>query len=232
MQIVDHNSFDLRVVVSRFRRRGSALEIVLLPMIHIGSPQFYDKITEHLRKADAVIFEGVRSRKGAVLRRMQRLLVRFNRDGLIHQREGLDSGALRAKLVHGDVSAATFEQEWAQIPIWMRMLMWAVLPFAAIYLALTGSKQEMARRLAREDLSSRDEILDRELPGTLKRAIVDVRDAHLLKFLTRYVEEHRDEARTVAVLYGAAHMRPVIDLLTEKLGYRVVSSDWVVVFDV
>ena len=116
MQIVENNSFDLRVAVSRFAHPDAALQIVLLPMIHIGSPGFYEKISEHLQRSDAIIHEGVVSHKASIIFRVQRILARFNNDGLVHQSEGIDLHPLRDRLIHGDVSMATFDQEWRLIP--------------------------------------------------------------------------------------------------------------------
>lgn len=232
MQIVEQNSFDVRVAISRFAHPDAALQIVLLPMIHIGSPAFYEKISDHLRMSDAIIYEGVTSRKANILFRVQRMLARFNKDGFVHQSDGIDLYPLRERLIHGDVSMATFDQEWRSMPLWVRGLLQAVLPFAAIYLAMTGTKQAMARVLAMDDLPSREEVLDDSLISSeVDRIVLDVRDTKLLDSINRCFHERRTEPSTVAILYGAAHMRAVIRFITGKLGYRAVSSEWVIVFE-
>lgn len=201
-------------------------------MIHIGSPGFYEKISEHLQRSDAIIHEGVVSHKASIIFRVQRILARFNNDGLVHQSEGIDLHPLRDRLIHGDVSMATFDQEWRSIPLWVRGLLQAVLPFAAIYLAMTGTKRTIARVLAMDDLPSREEVLDDSvISSEVDRLVLDVRDTKLLDSINRCFHERRAEPATVAILYGAAHMRAVIRFITGKLGYRAVSSEWVIVFE-
>ena len=44
MQFIEKNSFNVRSAVYRLKRDGSALEFLIFPTIHVGSPEFYDEI--------------------------------------------------------------------------------------------------------------------------------------------------------------------------------------------
>jgi hypothetical protein len=68
MQLVEASSFAVRSVVIRLQRRGTPMRFVLFPMIHFGSPTFYDDVMTRLRDCHIVVAEGVgKNRVGQAL---------------------------------------------------------------------------------------------------------------------------------------------------------------------
>jgi hypothetical protein len=57
------------------------------------------------------------------------------------------------------------------------------------------------------------------------------RDRRLLAALTRLHEARSDERIDVAVVYGAAHVAPLVEGLLVTLGYRARSGEWLTVLD-
>ena len=59
MQFIEKNSFNVRSAVYRLKKDNSALEFLLVPMIHMGSSEFYDEISKRLASCDLILAEGV-----------------------------------------------------------------------------------------------------------------------------------------------------------------------------
>jgi len=49
--------------------------------------------------------------------------------------------------------------------------------------------------------------------------------------LERIHEERCDEAIQVAIVYGAAHMPPVVRYLGQRFGYWASGAEWMTVFE-
>ncbi len=82
-----------------------------------------------------------------------------------------------------------------------------------------------------DDMASREEILDwTEETGFLDRAILDARDACLLESLHTQIEASPKGPFSLAVVYGALHMRAVLRDLIGKHNYRCIGSEWMTVF--
>jgi hypothetical protein len=62
-----------------------------------------------------------------------------------------------------------------------------------------------------------------------RASVIDDRDDGLTKVLTSIHEKRRHEPITVAVVYGAAHMRTVVEHLRAELGYLVRDAEWLTV---
>ena len=63
MQFVEKNSFNVRSTVYLMRNADSATEFLLFSMVHIGSLDFYERVTERLTKCDLILMEGVDSKR-------------------------------------------------------------------------------------------------------------------------------------------------------------------------
>jgi hypothetical protein len=63
--------------------------------------------------------------------------------------------------------------------------------------------------------------------GAVTQAILHTRDDRLLERLATELDARPlAEERTIAVVYGAAHMRAVVRELTTTRGFIVTGSDW------
>jgi hypothetical protein len=66
-------------------------------------------------------------------------------------------------------------------------------------------------------------------PRLQRLGVLHERDARLLAALTAVHELRSAEDVTVAVVYGAAHMRAALRGLGDRLGYRVRAVEWLTV---
>ncbi len=230
MQIVESNMFGVRVACYRLRRPSSQLEFVLLPMIHIGSTAYYAKVQAILEGCDEVIFEGLGSSRTTLLTSSYRWPTYRRRLQLVTQKQAICMGKLKARLVHADVSGSEFQHSWQRINWRHRIAMQILAPLYGIWLFLTASRESIGKRLGRDDLRTRNDILrDETVPG-FDAAFSDERDQRLIGAIES--AQARDAPGSkVAIVYGAAHMHAVLNHLMAKHGYIVVGSDWLTVMD-
>jgi len=89
----------------------------------------------------------------------------------------------------------------------------------------------LAENIALDDLPSFEEIMYHDEDSEAYDAlIVDERDRILIEHIGR-LEAQQSEAKQIAIVYGARHMRSTMKFLMQKLNYRVAKSEWVKVFD-
>jgi hypothetical protein len=199
-------------------------------MIHVGSAEYYAHVRSRLATCDVILFEGVSSWRVGVLTLSYRLMTRRKRLGLVTQSDALRLRELQAKLIHSDVSPATFAGYWTRIPWHLRMAFLVCAPLLGAYLYLTATRPSIGKRLSIEDipLAGDGSSLD-DVPGA-RAAIVTRRDERLIEVLEALLARSAHPS-IVGIVYGAGHMKAVTDALVAKHHFRVARSDWIRVFD-
>jgi hypothetical protein len=114
MQIVEAAEGWMRVAELRLRRRGTALEFVLYPMVHVGLPEFYAEVSHRLAGVDVVVAEGVRG--GRTIRGLSSAYRELADPelGLVLQRIDLPPDV---PVVRPDSSGAEFDTRWRTVPL-------------------------------------------------------------------------------------------------------------------
>jgi hypothetical protein len=230
MQIVEAAEGWVRVAELRLRRRGTPLEFVLYPMFHVGLPEFYAEVNRRLAGVDVVVLEGVRgSRVGPGLASGYLELARDPRTGLVRQWTEIPPDAV---VVRPDSPGAEFDERWRTVPLVQRAAVWLGVGYVRAGHRLLGSGWHLdhVRGAAMDDLPTNEEILDEEILEDVDRVMLHERDERLLQAIATLHEQRSHEAVTVAVLWGAAHMRAVVHGLGER-GYRVYAAEWLTVID-
>ncbi|HUA30356.1 MAG TPA: hypothetical protein VMC03_15850 [Streptosporangiaceae bacterium] len=95
MQLIEQTGFGVRSAMLTFARPGSAVRFTLFPMLHPGSPAFYQAVRRRLSECDVVVIEGVGGKTTSVITLAYRLGGRVRRGGLVGQGRGLDLAGLR-----------------------------------------------------------------------------------------------------------------------------------------
>jgi hypothetical protein len=229
MQFIEKNSFNVRSAVYHLKK-DDAPDFFLFPMIHVGSQTFYDEIARRLMTCDLILAEGVASKRVNLLTLSYRVVKRIKRMDLVTQQDALNAASFRSKVINADMAGDAFDARWSSLPLSLRIQLFLLLPFYILYLLLLGTRQTLAKNIALEDLPSQDEILladDRF--ADLDSLLIDERDRTLLGNIKRVHES--GGTNTVGVIYGAGHMRNVVDFLMRNLNYHVARAEWVTVFD-
>jgi hypothetical protein len=231
MQIVEVSIIGVRSAVITLKRPDTRMQFVLVPMIHLGTPEFYKAVTSRLHSCQLVVAEGIRGRSatGSVLTLSYRLLRRNRRLGLVMQDLNLDS--LGIPVIRPDMTGAQFEKRWRQVvPVAHRLMVWCLVPPFAMAMLLAGSRRMLSRYLALDDLPTREQERQREGSGDMDKILVDERDELLLDALVSIHNERSSEPISVGVVYGAGHIPGVAAALLARLGYRARSAEWLTVF--
>jgi hypothetical protein len=198
-------------------------------MIHIADKAFYEDIAQRLDDCDLVLCEGVKSPTASLPTLSYRFCEKSPRLGLVSQKT-MKLDHLEGRLIHADVSAKQFESRWSKLATWLRVILPLVVPLYGLYLRYFGTRADIARGLGMGLRKSRRDILADEEYEKVMDVILDWRDRRLLDVIDKTLLENANTGISIAVLYGASHMRAVIHHLTGNLGYRITKAEWVTVF--
>ncbi|MCW2913354.1 MAG: hypothetical protein JWN52_1422 [Actinomycetia bacterium] len=230
MQIIEVTGFAVRSAVITMRRKDTPLKFVLIPMLHVASPEFYAQVRTRLEACDVIVAEGIRgkSRQVSTITLAYRLAPRRRRNGLEEQNYAalLPAGV---PVVNPDATAAEAVADLRRLPRWMYLLLLLSAPVMGLVFALRGPRAFLDKDLVVEDLppTRRAEMLD---DHPVKHAMTGRRDQLLLDALGKIHLERCDESIAVAVLYGAGHIPAIAAGLMDRYGYRPRKAEWLTVF--
>jgi len=232
MQFIEKSYCGVRSAVYTLGKQGSGLQFLLLPMIHVGTKEYYQQVRSRLATCDLILAEGVDSNNVRLLTNWYRIVRRAKGIDLVTQEEALLFKGLKGKIVNADMKGDAFDKGWSGLPLPLRTFRLVAGPVLASYLLLFGNREMIAEWMGIDDLPSRDEVLNEdEYFKKVDDLIVDERDKVVLSHITRLDQSASTQKQLVAVLFGAIHMRAVSALLLHRLGYRIVQSEWITVFE-
>ncbi|MGN9840636.1 hypothetical protein ACTMTI_21190 [Nonomuraea sp. H19] len=216
MQFIETSVIGTRSAILTFRRPGTPLTFLLVPMVHIAEHAFFEQALDRLRTCDLIVAEG----EPAAAIRAHRKLYRLRLGRLVHQVTVFDVESLGVPVLWPD------RREDAGPPGWFDAVI-DVLTAIPDWLGVV--KRFPGHGLEVTDLTGHDGWAGGRLRRGWWKLILTERDEDLLACITRIHEERGDEPITVAVPWGAAHMIAVSHHLFAELGYRVVGAEWLTV---
>ncbi|MCB9397693.1 MAG: hypothetical protein H6510_07760 [Acidobacteria bacterium] len=219
---------DFRAALYLLAHREKPIKWLLLPMIHVGSATYYETILSRLNQCDGVLMEGVRTTKAKVLFHLQSWMLRYSHLDLVPQKAFLHQDSIKIPIVQSDLSHKAFDQDYGQVPLWLKGALWLFFPFLYLYGHLL-TRNMLARNLAIEDLVSREENLEPDTFEPMDQLILLKRDDHLIETMHR-LQSSAISDQTLAICWGAKHMRAIAYELMHLQGYHVESAEWVTIF--
>jgi hypothetical protein len=227
MDIIDASDLGVRTVVLELRRKGTPCRFTIYPMIHVGEPSFYRAVAARLTTHDLIVAEGIigASRAGSMLARLYRSRTLLDRLGLQAQSHELyDVGV---PVVMPDMTGAEFDRRWGRVGLPERAMWTVLMPAARLYFDAFASREMLANRLHLDC----DTLAIEEPSGfELDEIVLDHRDVLLCEAVTRIHTQRCEEDINVAVVYGAAHVPPLVAHLRARHGYVPRSGEWLQVF--
>jgi hypothetical protein len=205
-------------------------KFLLFPMIHIGSSDYYTQVRTRLQGCDSILFEGVRTLSGQMATFAYRLVARRKRLKLVVQSVALPLTCLAPRLICADVSSAEFQENWATTPWHLKLTLLLGAPTYGAYQYLTATRESIGRHLTTEDMPLREGTLSSDMNPEMHKAFLERRDVRLGAAVEAVLAEPK-AAAVVGIVYGAAHMRSVTDLLINRYGFLVARAEWLTVFD-
>lgn len=238
MQIVEHSVIGTRSAILRMGRRGSGLEFVIFPMVHVAAPEFYHEVTKRLKACDLLVLEGIRGSgrpsRGAVLVRALTFTYRvmpWLQRGRIVLQNTMDPQSLGKPILCPDVSDADMAASFQRLPWRLRAMLVLMVPVVAVANLFGAHRRLLSPAMEVSDLPSPEDedFADSEFGEHFETFVGGERDDRLIAALAELVRTRSAERIDVAVVYGAQHVPEIVDGLF-KLGYRMRPSDWVMVF--
>jgi hypothetical protein len=134
--------------------------------------------------------------------------------------------------VRPDSAGGEFDERWRTVPLAQRAAVRLGIGYLRAGHRLLGGRWHLdqLRGAAMNDLPSNEEILEEEFLEDVDRVVLHERDQRLLLALTTLHEQRAHEEVTVAVVWGAAHMRAVVYGLG-ALRSRVYAAEWLIAID-
>lgn len=230
LQIIESTDCGVRSVVLRLEAGEADPAFVLFPMIHVAEPSFYEEIGRRLEDCDLVLCEGVRSPTSSLLTLSYRFFAENPRLGLVSQ-NSMKMSHLADRTVHADVQGEAFESRWWRSGTWLRFVVPLFAPLFGLYLRYFGTRRTIAWGLGMNLRKSRADNLRDGDDGKIRALLLDWRNRCLIRVIDQQRRKHRDGEVSIAVLYGAGHMRAVLRNLLDECGYRVAKAEWTTVFE-
>jgi hypothetical protein len=226
MDIIHVSDLGVRSVVLELRRKGTPCRFTIYPMIHLGEASFYREVSARLAAHDLIVAEGIigPSPTTSYITQVYRSRKLQSRLGLQVQTGDLyDVGV---PLVTPDMSGPELERRWRAIGLPERAMWYVMTPAARLYFEMFASRELLASYLQLDC----DTLAIEEPSGfELDEIITDQRDALLCEAVTRIHTERCEEDINVAVVYGAAHVAPLVKHL-RRHGYVTRGGEWLQVF--
>ena len=231
MQIIETTGLGVRANVVTLVRTETPLKFVLFPMIHMGEQAFYDEVGKRVGECDVILAEGVGpgSAVATAITAAYRVNERFGRTGLVVQ--NLPRPRSTAPVIRSDLSGKDFQGEWRSLPLPLRLGAAVAFPLILLGTVVFGTRRLLAGQLPMDDLPSRDEILKGdEWTDRMDAVMLGERDQRLCQALAEIHEARSAEPISVAVVYGAGHMRAVVEFMGARFRYWPQSGEWLTVF--
>jgi hypothetical protein len=231
VQLIEVSLTGVRSAVITLRAPETAMRIVLFPMLHLGSADYYQSVAARLADCDLIVAEGIEGRSvtAGALTLAYGLPARRRRLALTVQH--IDYAKIGRPLIRPDMSARQFREGWRSVPFVHRLAVLCLVPPFALSYALLGTRRTLSRHLGTEDLPDLVDARTRQVLPQLTELILDRRDALLADCLATIHDVHRGETYEVAVVYGARHMPAISGELNRRYGYRPRTAEWLSVFD-
>lgn len=226
MQLLEASLWGLRSARICLTRPGEPLSVTLFPMVHIGERAFYDAVYPDASQHDVILAEGVDSPIARHITRSYRWISGSKISNLVVQPRLPRTGG--AEVIASDLSGAEFDAAWRQVPFWMRALLFVAAPFVG-FRRRGQTRQHIPQGLSLEDAASQKELVEwSPEAGLLDHVILDSRDRRLLMHLDQQLDA--GGSGSIAVVYGALHMRAVFRHLVHTRGFTSIETEWMTVF--
>ncbi|MEM6723990.1 MAG: hypothetical protein AAF598_08125 [Bacteroidota bacterium] len=229
MRFYESTSFFLRVIVVDYFSKTTGITLRLMPMFHIGEPSYYDAILKEANDCEVILYENMDLRKRRIDRQWGRYTQVAKQLNLVSQIDYFPYDQVKPPLIHADLKGQKAQQAWNQLS-WKAKLEYRIiapLKFRLESFGLTRQKLSKAFMTAAEEaylaFGPVEEV------GGLEHLLTKTRDQIILETIQAQLEQ--PTAKTIGLLYGAAHMKRVAHYLTSKHNFIIQDARFIRVYD-
>ncbi|MFK7934575.1 MAG: hypothetical protein AB8G22_13780 [Saprospiraceae bacterium] len=233
MNFLESTNFFVRVTVYDYCHRlpEKRLKFRLIPMVHIGEPQFYDLAKEKIMECDELLYEGLRGGSNIQLFNSREVLGK--QLGLVLQREALKINREEIKMTHADYTAEEYQSEWEKVS-WLEKVKERITrPVKRLHLARNITRFDLAKYF----MTSYEEAHlayrpSYDEPGTTENFYYAGREQKVFQIIEERMATESNDDKLIGVLYGAGHMNRISRNIIDRYGYHVCQGEFLKVFDV
>ena len=205
------------------------IKVKLVPMVHIGEERYYKEVESKLVESGHILFEGIKLHKGQLRIKNREILAK--RLGLVTQSK-FNLKQFQDKLVHADYDANTAKRKWNELSFVDRIKSNVFLPIYMYFQDRTLSRSKFVKYFMKSNADidlTEGPMFDKK--ETLKKYFHYERDRIIFEKFDNTINENNSEDKLIAIVYGAGHMRSIFKHLSNKYEYKVVSGEFINVFE-
>jgi len=233
MTFIESTNFFVRTIAFDFinANKDINLQFRLVPMIHVGSSDFYNTVFTILNECDEILYEGANIPGIKTYSKIRKLVAK--QLNLVTQRESFNYKALRHKMVHADMDIESGRQATRQLSFWELMKYRLISP-AEYFIYSRGLTRA---RLAKHFMTGAHEAYLAYGPvedeyGTLRNMVMNQREQIVFKLIDKSLAQDADTNKLIGIMYGEGHMNTIARYLIDDLGYVPRNGQFMKVFDV
>lgn len=227
MQFLESSVIGLRSAVTELGSQKVSPQFLIIPMIHIGDPSFYEDVSRRLDECQTIIFEGVPGFRARLIKQAYRITVKRRSLGLVLQSDTIRMSRFKARKIHGDITSEGFAANLRSLP-WLQQIGLLILaPIYGCWTYLVASRDSLARGNSKDSLSNTYAHPESDSVANIRDVILTKRDEVIVSCIDNYIRNCEDKNETAAILFGAGHMPAIVSHLRDKHGYSPKKSEWV-----
>ena len=246
----EHTGGRLETSIVTYRNEAGAT-VRLVGAVHIGEKSYYEGLNDTFRGDDAVLYEMVKPKDAGIPEPNQPAksgigkFQHFLKDTLNLDFQLDDVDYSRPNFVHADLDAETFEKMQAErgesmFTLMIRQMMDAMSKGdVTTGLASDDMAGELITMFCRPDGERQVKLLLARHMGDIEKSaagldgpngsvILSERNKAALKVLATTLAAGK---KHISVFYGAAHMASMSDTLQKEMGFKPVSVEWRMAWD-
>ena len=233
MVFLESTNFFVRTVMFDFinRNKDVKLKFRLVPMIHIGTEEFYENVYKNVENCDEIFYEGMNLKKLNLTFKQYKIIA--NKLGLVTQTAFFKLKQLKSKLTHTDFNFKEGREAWNELYFKEKIKLALINPLK-LFISHQGISREI---LAKNYMTSSEEaylafgpIEDKK--GTLTNLKMNKREQLIFKNIKHRMESESNLDKTIGIIYGAGHMKSIARYLIDKHNYLPKNGKFMKVFDV
>lgn len=233
MKFLESTNFFVRTISFDFinRDRDIKLKFRLVPMIHIGSKEFYNKVFMNLDECSEIFYEGTRLGGINIYGKLYQYMAK--KIGLVTQSKYFDYKGLKHKLIHADIDEITGREAIQELRF-LEMLKFNFIHPAQFFIhSQTLTRESLAKEFmtgAQEAYLAYGPVEDE--PGTARNLVMNEREQIVFKLINQKLKQESSKEKLIGIMYGAGHMNTISRYLIDKLNYVPRNGKFMKVFDV
>lgn len=233
MRFIESTSFFVRTIVFDFKHRNTAckLRFRLVPMIHIGSADYYEESYKQLSACDEILYEGAHIPGIQLFSNEYKRIA--HRVGLVTQLQSFNYQGLREKLTHTDYDKESGRIAWNRLN-WIEKLRLLVIKPLKLRIQYYNASR---RLIAKAFMPSNEEAWlaygpAPDVEGTAENLMLRSRDNLIINAIKDRIKTQGKMEKLIGIMYGAGHMKFIANFLTRENGFFPQSGEFVHVFTV